>query len=220
MNRPLRTLVADNNTLTFYGLPQILDEGQYVLLPDFARSYQEAYDYCREHMPDVLVLAGQLTRPYPEAVIGRFRQEFPTMRIVYVDDSDNDALDNRLMSLGVAGFLRHDAPLAAWERCFRVIADGGVYRREFQPDNSPPNPTTLTELSTRERDLLQCIQKGLNNREIGIQMGLSEATVRNCLTALYTKLGVSGRTQAALWALQAGIQGTDEDSDDFELGNP
>ncbi|MBE7532214.1 MAG: response regulator transcription factor [Ardenticatenaceae bacterium] len=58
MNSPLRVLVADKHTLTFYGLPQVLDEGQYHLLPDFARSYQEAYDYCLEYMPDVLVLAG------------------------------------------------------------------------------------------------------------------------------------------------------------------
>lgn len=222
MNRPLRTLVADKNTLTVYGLPQIWDEGQYDLLPDFARSYQEAYDYCREYTPDVLVLAGQLARPYPEAVIGRFRQDFPTIRIVFVDDSgnDNDALDDRLISLGVAGFLRHDDPLTTWQRCFRVIAHGGVYLRELQPVNSPLNPlvfnpTTLTELSTRERELLQWLQKGLNNRDIGIQMGLSEATVRNCLTSLYTKLGVSGRTQAALWALQAGVQGDDEDGNDF-----
>lgn len=222
MNSPLRTLVADKNTLTFYGLPQIWDEGQYDLLPNFARSYQEAYDYCREHTPDVLVLAGQLVRPYPEAVIGRFRQDFPTMRIVFVDDSgkDHEALYNLLMSLRITGFLRHDDPLAMWQHCFRVIAHGGVYIREFQSVNSPPNPpvfnpATLTELSGRETELLQCLQKGLNNREIGIQMGLSEATVRNCLTALYIKLGVSGRTQAALWALQAGIQGNDEDGNDF-----
>lgn len=70
------------------------------------------------------------------------------------------------------------------------------------------NPTVsrkLEDLTVREIDILQCLTEGLANKQIGRRLGIQEATVKIHVKSLIGKLGVSNRTQAALWGVRAGI---------------
>jgi DNA-binding NarL/FixJ family response regulator len=64
-----------------------------------------------------------------------------------------------------------------------------------------------TRLSERERQVLECVAKGLPNKLIARKLGISEKTVKTHLTRVYQELGVADRTQAALWAKQNGMAG-------------
>lgn len=69
-------------------------------------------------------------------------------------------------------------------------------------------PPTLPALTARERELLEAVALGLDNRQLGARLGIADKTVRNALSALYAKLGVEGRPQAIVAARQAGFGGT------------
>jgi DNA-binding NarL/FixJ family response regulator len=69
--------------------------------------------------------------------------------------------------------------------------------------NNSPKSSTLTP---REIDILRLLANGLCNREIAKNLGLSEKTVRNRLSEILSKIGVSNRTQAALWAIENGLK--------------
>lgn len=208
MEAPLRVLVVDDHTMTFAGLPQVLDDGQYVLMAEQAMSCAQMWDLCETHLPQVLVLALKLARPYPDAAIGHLRQDFPAMHIVLIDDDNDDARQLLLMSLGNISILRQGDPLEVWQNCFRVIAGGGTYISQSLPGNFSANPTAPNcvapvDLSDREVQLLRLLTQGYTNQEIAEMLSLSEATVRNNLTGLYQKLGVKNRQQTVAWGMQA-----------------
>jgi DNA-binding NarL/FixJ family response regulator len=212
MGNPLRVLVADNFSITFCALSHLLDVEQYIVLPEQAASCAQAREYCRQYAPDVLVLAWQLANPYPDAVIGRFRQDFPAMRIVLIDDDDDDddSQGQHFMGFGIAGFLRRRDSPEVWQRCFRVIAEGGTFDNRRNSSDLPANHNvhdyqTPGQLSERDIQLLRLLGCGYDNDEVAAQLNLSRHTVKNSLTALFKKLGVENRSQAIIWGMQAGI---------------
>ncbi|MBX3056459.1 MAG: response regulator transcription factor [Anaerolineae bacterium] len=213
MADPLRVLAVDTISLTAYGLSYLLDENQFIVLPEHAGSCAQAREYCGRYMPDILVLARQLTKPYLEAVIGRFRQDYPTMRLVLVDEDNGDELQpHYLLSLGITGYLRRNDSPEIWQRCFRVLVEGGVYVGESETsplsiNQANDNNLTSGQLTERDIKLLQLLANGLSNEEIAIQLSLSKHTVKNSLTTLYKQLGVQTRYQAIAWGIQAGVLG-------------
>jgi len=68
-----------------------------------------------------------------------------------------------------------------------------------------PNAAALPGITTRERDLLQLVAKGLDNLQIAAHLGLADKTVRNALSKLYARLGVEGRPQAVVRAREMGF---------------
>ncbi|GIK55867.1 MAG: response regulator transcription factor [Chloroflexi bacterium] len=210
MADPLRVLVVDTISLTAYGLSYLLDENQFIILPEQARSCTEARAHCGHYAPDILVLPRELANPYPEAVIGRFYQDFPNIRIILVDGNGDDIQWSHLVSLGIAGYLRRSDSPEIWQRCFRVLAEGGVYVGESAANRLPVNQAiadnhTPGQLAERDVKLLQLLAIGLNNEEIASELSLSKHTVKNSLTTLYKQLGVQTRSQAIAWGIQAGI---------------
>jgi DNA-binding NarL/FixJ family response regulator len=81
-------------------------------------------------------------------------------------------------------------------------------RREDKPMDPVPHPDDV--LTARERDVLQWVAHGFNNRSIASQLVIAEKTVEYRLTCIFAKLGVTTRTQAALWAIQHGLVSLDD----------
>lgn len=210
MADPLRVLVVDTISLTAYGLSYLLDENQFIILPEQARSCTEARAYCDHYAPDILVLPQELANPYPEAVIGRFRQDFPNIRIILVDGNGDDIQWPHLVSLGIAGYVRRSDPPEIWQRCFRALAEGDVYVGRWTPfplpvDQANNGNPPRDQLAERDIKLLQLLANGLTNEEIAAELSLSKHTVKNSLTTLYKQLGVQTRAQAIAWGMQTGV---------------
>lgn len=210
MADPLRVLVVDTISLTAYGLSYLLDENQFIILPEQAGSCVQAREYCSHYVPDILVLPRELANPYPEAVIGRFRQDFPNIRIILVDGNGDDIQSPHLVSLGIAGYVRRSDPPEIWQRCFRALAEGDVYIGRWTSSPSPVDQASdgnphQDQLAERDIKLLQLLANGLTNEEIAAELGLSKHTVKNSLTTLYKQIDVQTRTQAIAWGIQAGV---------------
>lgn len=117
----------------------------------------------------------------------------------------------RCLGAGALGFVLKDAMPAEFLRAARTVAEGGSYvdprvagdfirRRSLVNGRSDPD-----ELSQREVEIVCLIARGCSNREISTRLVLSEKTVKNYISRIFSKLGIAARTQAAAYAFRAGM---------------
>ncbi|MEV0222895.1 LuxR C-terminal-related transcriptional regulator [Streptomyces sp. NPDC050704] len=81
------------------------------------------------------------------------------------------------------------------------------------PDPDPTSREALSHLTTREREVLVLVSRGNSNRRVASSLGISEKTVRNHLSAVFSKVGAADRTQAVVMGIRSGIVAIDENVD-------
>jgi len=115
---------------------------------------------------------------------------------------------------GASGYLLKDTSRQKIVEAIRGTMDGksfvdpaiaGKLLNQVASRQTQPASILTDKLTERELDVLRLIAKGINNSEIAIQLHLSEGTVRNHVSAILEKMGVSDRTQAAVIAIQHGL---------------
>ena len=114
------------------------------------------------------------------------------------------------LEAGAVGYLLKDTEPEDVIRALRDAADGGVplspkAARALLPGNRPAGNASADALSAREREVLTLVAVGLPNKSIARRLTISEKTVKTHLTRVFTVLGVSDRTSAALWAQRHGL---------------
>lgn len=114
------------------------------------------------------------------------------------------------LEVGAVGYLLKDAEPEDIIRARRDAAAGGVplspkAARALLPSNRPSGNPDSNALSAREREVLSLVAVGLPNKSIARRLTISEKTVKAHLTRVFTVLGVSDRTSAALWAQRHGV---------------
>ena len=114
------------------------------------------------------------------------------------------------LEVGAVGYLLKDAEPEDIIRALRDAAAGGVplspkAARALLPSNRPSGNPDSNALSAREREVLSLVAVGLPNKSIARRLTISEKTVKAHLTRVFTVLGVSDRTSAALWAQRHGV---------------
>ncbi len=164
------------------------------------------------YSPDVGVIDLTLLKELDAGLNG-----FPTPIVVLADENQHAALIDLIKALkaGVLGAVYLSSPPDELAAVVRAVARGvGAFDRRLAAelaglcaqvaaaDDPAAAPVFLTE---RERLYLRLIAAGLSNKEIARRLGLAESTVKNSLSALFSKLMVSDRTQAAIYALRTGI---------------
>ena len=114
------------------------------------------------------------------------------------------------LAAGAAGYVIKDADADEVAAAIRAVHRGGlgldpmVARRLLAPLR-PGAPDAAPALTARELDVLRLIGEGMANKEIATALALSERTVRTHVSSILGKLGLSSRTQAALWAAREGL---------------
>ena len=122
------------------------------------------------------------------------------MPVVVVSAQEDARLARRALGLGAMGYVPKSADPAVTEHALRLIMSGGRYLPSFafsESDTAKPTPAGLTE---RQRDVLALICKGMSNKQIANELGLTEATVKGHLTTVFRVLKVNSRSQAIVAA--------------------
>ena len=206
----IKVVIADDHAVVRAGLEQLLATFADVELVGAAGDGEEAVRLCAEHRPHVVLM--DLEMPVLDGIeaTSRIRAADPDVAIVVLTSFSDRERIVRALDAGAAGYLLKDAEPAELARAIQAAARGEA---PLDPKaasallSARRSPTPAEALSPREREVLAMVGEGLPNKVIARRLEISEKTVKAHLTSVYRQIGVTDRTQAALWAQRHGIAG-------------
>jgi DNA-binding NarL/FixJ family response regulator len=206
----IRVVLADDHGIIRDGLGRLISALDDVELVGMAADGAEAVELCRRTVPDVVLM--DLDMPVLDGIEATRRvvAERPeTAVIVLTAFSDRPRITGALEA-GACGYLLKDVDAERVADGIRAAARGESpldprAARAILDARSVPDP--LAGLSEREREVLRLLAEGLPNKLIARRLQISEKTVKSHLTRIFRELGVTDRTQAALWAHRHGVAG-------------
>lgn len=213
--KAIRILLVDDQPLFREGLRTLLSVQADFEVVGEAGTGEEAVRLARLLRPSVVLMDLQMPVLDGVAATRRLRAELPGCRVIVLTTFDDDEKVFDGLRAGAVGYLLKDAPSEKLAEAIRVAARGESFLQpsvaakvvaEFaRLTTNAVAPTLVEPLSAREREVLRLIATGASNREIADALFLAEGTVKNHVTNILGKLGVRDRTQAALWAKEAGL---------------
>jgi two-component system NarL family response regulator len=200
----IRILVADDHPITREGLALILDNQPDMSVVAQGSNGSEAVALFRTHRPDITILDVQMPIMGGAEAAETLLREFPDSRIILFTTFDGDEDIHRGMHAGARAYLLKDAPRDEVLKAIRAVYAGKRYM-------SPEAGALLADrigspnLTEREVEVLRLVARGKANKEIAADLGISEGTVKSHVSSITSKLGVNGRTEAALDAVRRGF---------------
>lgn len=165
---------------------------------------RQAIEQFRMYKPDVTLMDLRLPSLGGVDAIAAIRGEFPAARFIVLTTFDGDEDIYRALQAGARGYLLKGMDADELIDAIRVVHSGKT-RIPAPVAQRLAGRVGGQELTARETDVLKQIVAGKSNKEIGVALFISEATVKTHINSLLGKLGVADRTQAATTALQRGI---------------
>jgi DNA-binding NarL/FixJ family response regulator len=202
----ITVLLADDHPVVREGLCAMLESAGDIRVVAQAASGEEAVAHATALRPDVVLMDLRMAGMDGVAATERILAAVPGSRVVVVTTYESDADILRAVEAGAAGYLLKGTSRAELVNAIRAAARGetvlspSVARRLFRvkvPEAQVP--------STREREVLRLVGRGLTNAEIGKRLFISEATVKTHLLRTFKKLDVSDRTAAVIAAMERGL---------------
>ena len=214
MTEPIRILVADDHGVVREGLRTLLEQAGFEVVA-LATTGAETLRLVRDHHPQVVLLDIRMPDLDGLQVLERLRTSAPEVAVVLLTTYDNPTYLRQALALGAAGYLTKDTDPRAIPLAVRAAVQGQVVvarealRRVLEavptPTPAASTPPLLEELTEQEARVLRLVAQGLNNQAIAQTLHISLNTVKTHLKHIFAKLGVSDRTQAAVWAWRHGL---------------
>lgn len=210
----IRVIVCDDQEIVCQGLTTILNSDPEIKVVATANDGQEVQELVATHQPDLVLMDLKMPEINGIQATKKIRSSFPHIKVLVLTTYDDDEWLFDALRAGAAGYLLKDTPSSALLQAIKGTVEGETYLdpnvagkiiNKVSSSQQPPPQTTNIQLSERDTDVLQLMARGLTNADIARELYLSEGTVRNYTSALFTKLGVSDRTQAVLAALRYGL---------------
>lgn len=212
MQLPIRILLADAHPVVRIGLQTIITSEPDLQLVGEASTGPELVRKIRMTYPDVVVLDFLLPNLDLLTLLPQIQREQAALRFLVLTEVIADERAVAIIKAGVTGYVSKTAPVEQVLQAIRAVAAGqcpldpAIAQRLVSAMNQKtPLPTTITPLNPREIEVLILVAHGLTNREIAKILVVSERTVGNHISTILSKLHVGNRTQAALYALRAGL---------------
>lgn len=212
----IRLLLCDDHAMFRQGVRSILETEEDFRIIGEASTGREAVRHALETKPDVILMDIQMPELDGVAATKAILAENPEARVIILTMYRQDRYVFEAIKVGARGYLLKDADANSLIGAIRRVHDGETLLNpemaaeilnEFRKSRELPlDPKhRLSELSERESEILRLLAQGQSNQEIAEALAISEKTVRNRLSEIFSKLRLNNRTQAALYALREGI---------------
>ena len=208
----IKILIADDHLIIRQGLRLILETENDFELVGEASDGNEALTLCKKLKPDVVLMDLRMPNMDGLTAIERLRVDQPNIAVVILTTFNEDELMLRGLQAGAHGYLLKDTDRNTLFDTIRAAARGEtllkpeIMARILSQANTPKKesnePVNLTD---RELEVLISVARGERSKEIAVQLGISERTVKAHLASIYNKLGVDSRAAAIAVAAQSGL---------------
>jgi len=215
-----RVLVVDDHTLVRRGTREILEHRTEIRVVGEAADGDEAVNLTNRLMPDVVLMDLGLPGLSGVDATREIKTRWPDVQVLVLTVHDDDQYVFEAIKAGASGYLLKDVHDDELIDAVLAVAEGGVV---LQPavarrlvavlrtrDRSVDELPRTNPLTDRELQVLRLVAKGLSNREVSEQLGVSARTVETHLSHVYRKLGASSRTEAAIRGLKDAWLSLDE----------
>ena len=206
----IRILIVDDQSIVREGLSSLLQTYPDLEVVGEAENGKVAVERSLLLQPDVILLDIRMPIMDGIAAIRGIREKAPEIKILVLTTFDDDEYVARSMALGAQGYLLKDTPSAELAQSIRAVNQGYThmspglftkaitYSQNLQQEER--TPVELTQLTNREKEVLQLIASGHNNKEIAAALYITERTVKNHVNSILRTLDLRDRTQAAILA--------------------
>lgn len=218
MNNQIKVIICDDQEIVRQGLSTILNADPRIAVIDTASDGEDLVGKVDRNLPDLILM--DLKMPVMDGVAAtrQIRQRYAAIKILVLTTYDDEEWIMAAMHAGADGYLLKDTPS---DRLRTAICDTVSGKMHLDPSIAGKvvqhlgEPNFSTEkvdfsLTEREHEILGLMAQGLSNADIARTLFLSEGTVRNYTSHLFSKLGVNDRTQAVIAALRYGLVNLNE----------
>jgi DNA-binding NarL/FixJ family response regulator len=207
---PIKVVLADDHPVVRSGIRTLLEKALDIEILGEAATGGQALALIKETQPDILLLDMEMPDLNGREVAQRLQQMNSTVKILALSAYDDPVYIRELLESGAAGYLvKEEAPetivdairgVAHGEQGWvsrRIAAQMVSWVRGEEADNA--------QLTPREMDVLRLVVDGNTNQSIANTLGISEKTVEKYMDAIFTKLNVTSRVEAAVYAVRIGL---------------
>ncbi len=207
----ISVLIADDHEVVRLGLKNLLQGTECEVIAE-AMTGEQALELVATKKPDLMILDVRMSGGDGLYVLGRVKLDRPELPVILLSTYDNPTYVARAVALGASGYvLKSDSRErllesieiamrgdSAWTRDELRRVTGALATPRLQTDVEVP-------LTQRESEVLKQLANGLTNKEIALALSISYETVKEHVQHILRKIGVSDRTQAAVWAVRKGL---------------
>jgi DNA-binding NarL/FixJ family response regulator len=212
----IHILIADDHSVVRQGLRMFLGLDPDLEVVGEAGDGSQAVQLARELHPDVVLM--DLLMPVVDGItaIATIRRELPETEVIALTSVLDDTSVVGAVRAGAIGYLLKDTQAEELRRAVHAAAAGQVQlapqaAARLMHELVAPEPTTgSTVLTERETEVLRLLARGEANKQIARTLSIAEKTVKTHVSNILAKLGVQSRTQAALYAVRAGLVTPDQ----------
>ncbi|MCA9920078.1 MAG: response regulator transcription factor [Anaerolineales bacterium] len=207
--KQLRLLLVDDHEVVRMGLRFVLDDLPDVTLVGEANNADEGVLQCQILQPDVVIMDIKMPGKSGIEACREITNRWPNIKVIMLTSFVDDALINEAIQAGAAGYILKgvstDQLIRALDavRAGEALLDPAITQRVLtMMRHQGPKGNPFAELTKREMSVLALVARGKTNLEIASELVLSEKTIRNHVSMVLSKLSVSNRVEAAMFAMQ------------------
>lgn len=218
---PVDILLVDDQIMFREALRLLLSQQGTVRIIGEAGRGEDALRFCMQQIPRVVLMDLKMPGMSGVEATRRLRQQHPDMKILILTATVEEEEVFDALRAGASGYILKTSPARQLVEAIQIVALGQTYIQpavasvlvaglgRFGPmlpkQENVPNPVPPRPLSDREHAILYWMSQGRSNKEIALELTLSEGTVKNHVSHILGKLGAADRNSAALRARQLGI---------------
>ena len=214
-DQPIRVLIVDDHKVVRQGLVGFLStESDIEVIGDDSDGRTALAHLARlepDGLPDVVLMDLRMQPMGGVEATQEIRSRYAQIEVVVLTSFVEEEDVHAALAAGASGYLLKDAEAGEVSGAIRAAHQGELHldpaiaKRLMASMRAAKTEDPAGELTTREREILQMVAAGKSNKQIAAELVISERTARTHVSNILRKLGLSSRTQAALWAVREGL---------------
>ncbi len=209
----IRVLLVEDHKILREGTRELLEQTNDLSVVAESATGEEAITLCRQLQPDVVVMDVRLPGMNGVDAARAIHNALPDVRVLILSAFDDDRYIFSSVEAGASGYLLKTTSITHLADAIRAVYRGETIfdaqisaklRERLTRKHAPRQKSVAGQLTQRELEVLCGVARGLNNKEIGNELGIAPATVQVHLRSIFAELGVASRTEAVTYAARKG----------------